>query len=415
VNQLGGKIHIRSELGKGTDVEVTIPLDPTESSEIISTEPSDVTKSYVDAQQCISSLRQRATGKSVSISRSAPRCDSAHLDALSWDCVERYCSGWFGFEIKPAGTDIVITDGCDTTEYPDQQRILVYSGMPCSGKLEKSQESRPIANISTPIGPFKLARSILALLDMDISPSKGAFSSNKSDAGTQTPLGSPEERQVMNSIILTDYGFPPQGVPEDPSIEISEKNDGPKPEQDQLTLEIKNEIPPLSPPTPRLTPDQSPLNTSTSRSATLPFPFLTTSNLTLPSRAKTEHPSARKGLHILAVDDNALNLQLLHRYLQKRTGDTIVAARNGLEAVDAFRSSLSLQQKGFDVIFMDISMPEMDGFEATRLIRGLESQSCSQVEVDVVREKGSEIEGGKGRGRAYIVALTGLASRRDRD
>jgi CheY-like chemotaxis protein len=416
VNQLGGKIHIRSELGKGTDVEVTIPLDTSESSEGTSTDPGDLTKSYVDAQKCVASLRQRATGKSVSISRSAPKCGSAHLDALPWDCVERYCQEWFGFEIKSAGADIVITDGCDATKYPDEQRILIYSGLPCSSKQEKSHGNRPIGNISTPIGPFKLARSILALLDMDILPSKGAFSLNKSDAGTQTPLGSTEERRVMNGIILTDYGFPPQGLPEDSPSETPENNDTPKPEQDQLPVQIKTEIPPLSPPTPRLTPDQPPLSTSSSRSAVFPFPFLATSNLTLPSRAKTEHTPAKTGLHILAVDDNTLNLQLLHRYLQKRTGDKIVTARNGLEAVDAFRSSLASQKRGFDVIFMDISMPEMDGFEATRLIRGLESRSCSKDEIDVVvRDIGGGQEGGKERGRAYIVALTGLASRRDRD
>lgn len=55
--------------------------------------------------------------------------------------------------------------------------------------------------------------------------------------------------------------------------------------------------------------------------------------------------------------------------------------------------------EGFDVVFMDISMPAMDGFEATRLIREFEREE----------------EGRGKKGKAYVVALTGLASRRDRD
>jgi CheY-like chemotaxis protein len=122
-------------------------------------------------------------------------------------------------------------------------------------------------------------------------------------------------------------------------------------------------------------------------------------------------PTPSNTLHILAVDDNTLNLQLLHRYLLKRGGDTIVTAMNGVEAVDAVRNS----NKAFDVVFMDISMPEMDGFEATRVIRAYERNQMQQ-DLKILDEKPiveiKQVDTGKG---AYIVALTGLASRRDRD
>jgi CheY-like chemotaxis protein len=107
------------------------------------------------------------------------------------------------------------------------------------------------------------------------------------------------------------------------------------------------------------------------------------------------------GLHILAVDDNVLNLQLLRRFLLRRTHDTVTTALNGLEALTCVRTSTI----PFDVIFMDISMPIMDGFEATKLIRSLPLQIPS-----------SSLQSTRPRNpREYIIALTGLASRRDRD
>lgn len=398
VNQLGGKIHIRSELGKGTDVEVTIPLDVNESSEVTPTALDDPAEPSLDAQNSILALRQRALGMSVCIQRSASNHDSAHLDSMSWACVERYCSQWFGFEILPSDADIVITDTCNPANYSDEQRILICSGMPCPGKPEKS---RPVGHISTPIGPFKLARSILALLDMDISATKPLFSSRKSDAGTQTPIGSPEELKVLNGIIATDYGFP------------SHSTHTSMPSSDSSTQDPQSPLPPpdtntpLSPPTPRLTPPPPP------QRFPLPPPSVTQSSLILPIRRPQTKPptqilqAAPKGLHILAVDDNAINLQLLSRFLQKSRLHTIVLARDGREAVAAFKAAV----EPFDVVFMDISMPEMDGFEATRLIRDFEN----------ARDRGLKGGGGETvdevevKRKAHIVALTGLASRRDRD
>ncbi len=75
-----------------------------------------------------------------------------------------------------------------------------------------------------------------------------------------------------------------------------------------------------------------------------------------------------EGLEILLVDDS-LNNRLLFSLFLRDTTHRITEANNGQEGVEAF------QRKKFDVIFMDMEMPLMDGYQATRIIRALEADS----------------------------------------
>ena len=70
---------------------------------------------------------------------------------------------------------------------------------------------------------------------------------------------------------------------------------------------------------------------------------------------------------ILAADDSSDNRFLLTAFLKKYSCELFLV-ENGQEAVDAFQNNL------FDVILMDMQMPVMDGFTATRLIRDLEKE-----------------------------------------
>ena len=77
-------------------------------------------------------------------------------------------------------------------------------------------------------------------------------------------------------------------------------------------------------------------------------------------------PSA--SLRILLAEDNAVNQMLAVRLLEKR-GHHVVVVGNRREAVEA------LKREAFDLVFMDVQMPEMDGIEAAAAIRGNEKRN----------------------------------------
>jgi two-component system, sensor histidine kinase len=83
----------------------------------------------------------------------------------------------------------------------------------------------------------------------------------------------------------------------------------------------------------------------------------------------------RQHLRILIVDDVSIN-QLISLKLVAKTGEHYIdCAGNGREAVEKW------QQGGFDLIFMDVQMPVMDGLEATRLIRRFEDGDVEPVHI----------------------------------
>jgi signal transduction histidine kinase/DNA-binding response OmpR family regulator len=108
--------------------------------------------------------------------------------------------------------------------------------------------------------------------------------------------------------------------------------------------------------------------------------------------AMTERPTARdltqNSLHILLAEDNKVNQKVATSMLEK-AGHRVELANNGAEALARWR------EQSFDLVLMDVQMPEMDGFAATRRIREEEQRN--------------------GLARITIVALTAHAMAGDRE
>ncbi|MCX7799236.1 MAG: PAS domain S-box protein [Fimbriimonadales bacterium] len=103
---------------------------------------------------------------------------------------------------------------------------------------------------------------------------------------------------------------------------------------------------------------------------------------------RRSEPQALAGGRVLVAEDNAVNQHVARGVLAKLGLEAVVVS-NGLEAIEALR------QQSFDAVLMDVQMPEIDGFEATRRIR------CG--------------EAGAPNRRIPIIAMTAHAMQGDRD
>ncbi|KAG9200226.1 hypothetical protein G6514_007439 [Epicoccum nigrum] len=105
---------------------------------------------------------------------------------------------------------------------------------------------------------------------------------------------------------------------------------------------------------------------------------------------------------VLVVDDNTINLRLLQVGMKKRGYASVSSASDGLQAVNTYRTLLqSSPPVPPSIILMDLSMPIMNGFEATRQIREIETEHNSSLAPSQTPH------------HSLIIALTGLASVRD--
>ena len=107
----------------------------------------------------------------------------------------------------------------------------------------------------------------------------------------------------------------------------------------------------------------------------VPFRIDTDSDSKVKTGEKTE--ASIRGLHILLAEDNELNMEIAEFMLQNE-GTEVTKAWNGQEVVELFRKS---EPGEFDVILMDIMMPVMNGYEATKMIRSMDREDAKVIPI----------------------------------
>jgi Amt family ammonium transporter len=113
-------------------------------------------------------------------------------------------------------------------------------------------------------------------------------------------------------------------------------------------------------------------------------------------RAKTTQPPSPplgvdgKSLRVLVADDNEVN-QMVASEMLRAAGHRPIVVYNGREAVEAIRS------EPFDIVLMDCEMPEMDGFEAARMVRSMELEGSSNRPLPIIALTAQAIQGDRER------------------
>lgn len=418
-NMLGGNIDIRSEVGRGTTVKVSLPLlRPVAGDESPVTTPSMSLNSTKELDDSIQLLQQEAKGRRVAIDGlsldSYPPALNQHLG--SSQVLAKYITDWYGLDVVPwsntADCDVLITDERNVAVLgkenvlpgsSKQPGIIVLCGHSTQGRLPSlhAQGSGQVVEfLSKPYGPYKLARALRACLEKLNAIHRG-------NLPPITEVISPciQEPHSLDTVIegLQEVTLAPHNksdreivVQSNGTITIAENSKTahlavatPASEDGHGSVNDASEYP-FPSPKERLDIDRGRISPKAlkhklslhSLSESHPRPGGTDTNGTTVTR---EAIAPR----VLLVDDNQINLRLLQTFMKKRKYKNTGSAEDGKMAVEAVQRS----EEVYDIIFMDISMPVMNGFEATRAIREFEAQTQ--------------------RVPAMIIALTGLASSRD--
>lgn len=335
VKSLDGKIDVWSHVGQGTKMEVSLPLKRASKH-----------SPHMNAR-LTSAITSRLDGKSYKFFT-----PQTAMHKRSQASIRYYMKSWWNLKEVDAtqSADFIFLDG------EDLPRLLVRQSQKLSlyGVVLSQIASLPdVRSIKTspleileplliPFGPKKLLKTLQACI--------------KRSLDSQIPFVGSE------------------GTPGQPNSAIAKAGKSPvDPQPSGLR--------------PRLDPEHRRSNAApnTSALAYRGHPLRPTSQ---------SAPRLNNGPAVLCVDDNAINLKLLNTFAKKLGFVYVESAEDGLQAsqiVERF-------SRGFDVIFMDLTMPVLDGFQSTKRIREIEAQRKHNGEMTRP---------------SIIVALTGLASDED--
>jgi CheY-like chemotaxis protein len=106
------------------------------------------------------------------------------------------------------------------------------------------------------------------------------------------------------------------------------------------------------------------------------------------NRSSTESfESILENMKVLLVEDNKIN-ELIVRKLLENSGAIVTVAENGLEALNYIKAN----KEEFDVVLMDIQMPVMNGYEATKRIRALNSNYAKKLPIYAITANSFQVD-----------------------
>ncbi|KAL5344146.1 hypothetical protein BJX70DRAFT_352660 [Aspergillus crustosus] len=341
LSTLRGSIEVSSEKGKGTEITIDVPVRPG------TVPPASDRESSSSA--AYSSLRKQALGRTIGLVGFGSSLEDEQAATL-YNSLQRLCENWFHLDVKrvslqgeiePCDFYLMVHTDLNDADAEKNQRLRLDE----PGKLSPLMvicQSPEIAHnmiarsnsrnhhsiiefVSQPCGPRKLAKTLELCIDRiegREAPRNEETRWVEMPESSQLPLDigprdAPNERMKISKRPWDKYNEPRRD-------EAGEDQHRGRPQKD--------------------TPPQS--------HSSLPV-----------SVQPSTHP------HVLLVEDNPVNLNILIAYV-KKDGWSYDTATNGLEAFQRFKENPGK----FEMIIIDISMPVLNGFEASQKIRQFERE-----------------------------------------
>ena len=477
---LDGTISIHSKVHEGTEVRVSLPILPstkagtapsstvnsaavgsaaTISSNISSSaiSGSGSTISHDNASESLAALRLLTPGRKVALCGfESASADSKHLGLLR-EILEAYVTKWYGLqctsgldESDPPHLAIVHEKGQKAFFEESPRGMSIPVIILC--KIDQQEVPRNVLphqvyRLFRPFGPYRLAKVIASCFDKltpqppdaaeavpevgrdIVSPGRirGPLLCGKSlelpvlaHSGSENAhmaVSPATERQAKEN-----RGFPfPMLEPEGTSKAPEKQGAVKRPSLSDLKREVMSDS---------VVETMKPTSLHDRMIATSKHGVLATATPAdhlQPRPTDTAPVPTKRQPTVLLVEDNKINLMLLRTFMKKRRYRNVDQAENGQLAVNA------AQSRDYDIIFMDLSMPIMGGFQATREIRATEQRRRRQyrrqsaltqkdqaapdeakaAEVDDTDSSGAGAGTARPAPPALIIALTGLASSQD--
>ncbi|KAI8626483.1 hypothetical protein F5Y19DRAFT_446763 [Xylariaceae sp. FL1651] len=355
VSSMKGKVSIESQVGVGTIATVLLPLQPVPHSPTLTSPPELELDDFIEQRRELKGLRICFIGFDAPLGLPLSRSDSKQRSYTDdYQSIWNVCREDLAMEVVSTSQamefapDIVL---CEEAAWHSTFRrrdglnnsplVVVCTNALSAYHLSVDPQFRDsstiIEFISQPTGPRKLAKILMVAFRRWVEKQDPSLSTDCQSPLTLGPISSRNrERHV-------DSSHPGFGEIEPGLLETM--NSG-------ATAASAASQPQSQPRSPSLS---------------LRFPRLSAQGSRPPSQPA---PPKKHTLRFMLVEDNTINMRILCAYM-KKLGRDYVTAEDGQIAVDQFRKNPGR----FHCIFMDISMPRLNGIQATRQIREFETMN----------------------------------------